>query len=81
LKSAVIADAPWAFLSHLLADGLRYSFSSDKPCPSVVDAVQARRLLPEIERQQRMGKEVVFRGDAAFAKPEIYEALEERCVE
>jgi len=24
------------------------------------------------------GKEVVFRADAAFAKPEIYEALEER---
>jgi len=37
-------------------------------------------LLPEIERQQRMGKEVVFRADAAFAKPEIYEALEERGV-
>ena len=35
-------------------------------------------LLPEIERQQRMGKEVAFRADAAFAKPEIYEALEER---
>jgi len=34
-------------------------------------------LLPEIERQQRLGKEVVFRADAAFAKPEIYEALEE----
>ena len=33
-------------------------------------------LLPAIERQQRMGKEVVFRADAAFAKPEIYEALE-----
>ncbi len=33
-------------------------------------------LLPEIERQQRMGKEVAFRGDAAFAKPEVYEALE-----
>ena len=29
-------------------------------------------LLPEIERQQRMGKEVAFRADAAFAKPEIY---------
>jgi hypothetical protein len=29
-------------------------------------------LLPEIERQQGMGKEVVFRADAAFAKPEIY---------
>ena len=36
-------------------------------------------LLPEIERQQ-LGKEVVFRADAAFAKPEIYEALEERGV-
>jgi hypothetical protein len=31
-------------------------------------------LLPEIERQQRLGKEVVFRADAAFAKPELYEA-------
>ena len=37
-------------------------------------------LLPEIERQQRMGKEVAFRADAAFPKPEIYEALEERGV-
>jgi hypothetical protein len=37
-------------------------------------------LLPEIERQQKLGKEVVFRTDAAFAKPEIYEALEERGV-
>ena len=35
-------------------------------------------LLPEIERQQQMGKEVAFRGDAAFARPEVYEALEER---
>jgi hypothetical protein len=33
-------------------------------------------LVPEIERQQEGGKEVVFRADAAFAKPEIYEALE-----
>jgi Transposase DDE domain group 1 len=37
-------------------------------------------LLPEIERQQRQDKEVVFRADAAFAKPELYEALEERDV-
>jgi len=37
-------------------------------------------LLPEIERQRKLGKEVVFRADAAFAKPEIYEALEERGV-
>ena len=37
-------------------------------------------LLPEIDRQQKLGKEVVFRAGAAFAKPEIYEALEERGV-
>jgi hypothetical protein len=37
-------------------------------------------LLPKIERQQELGKEVVFRADAAFAKPEIYEALEEWAV-
>src|SRR5881628_1883051 len=37
-------------------------------------------LLPEIERQQELGKAVVFRADAAFAKPEIYEAMEERGV-
>src|SRR5450759_3617381 len=40
----------------------------------------AELLLPEIERQQTLGKEVVFRADAAFAKPELYEALEERDV-
>src|SRR6266850_8557729 len=38
-------------------------------------------LLPEIERQQAEGKEVAFRADAAFAKPEIYEALEAHNVE
>jgi Transposase DDE domain group 1 len=37
-------------------------------------------LMPEIERQRRWGREAVFRADAAFAKPEIYEALEERGV-
>ena len=37
-------------------------------------------LLPEIERQQAESKQVAFRADAAFAKPEIYEALEERGV-
>jgi hypothetical protein len=35
-------------------------------------------LLPEIERQQKLGKEVVIRADAAFAKPEVYEKSEER---
>ncbi len=37
-------------------------------------------LLPEIERQQQQGKDVVVRADAAFAKPELYEALEKRGV-
>jgi hypothetical protein len=37
-------------------------------------------LLPEIERQQRQGKDVVVRADAAFAKPELYEVLEARGV-
>ena len=37
-------------------------------------------LLPEIERQQAEGQQVAFRADAAFAKPEIYEALEKRDV-
>lgn len=33
------------------------------------------------DRQMAQGKEVAFRGDAAFAKPELYEALEERDVQ
>ncbi len=37
-------------------------------------------LLPEIERQKAERKQVALRADAAFAKPEIYEALEERRV-
>ena len=37
-------------------------------------------MLPETDRQQKLGKKVVFRADAGFAKPEIYEALEERGV-
>ena len=38
-------------------------------------------LLPEIKRQQGEGKRVTFRADAAFAKPAIYEALEDRGVD
>ncbi len=38
-------------------------------------------LLSEIERQQADGKRVTFRADAAFAKPETCEALEERGVD
>jgi hypothetical protein len=35
-------------------------------------------LLLELERQQRLGKEVVFRAGCCFAKPELYEAPQER---
>jgi hypothetical protein len=35
-------------------------------------------LLPEVERLQKLAKEVWLRADAAFAKPDVYEALEER---
>ena len=35
-------------------------------------------LLPEIERQQKLGKEVVIRADGAFAELEAYEESEER---
>ena len=38
-------------------------------------------LVPEIERQQAAGTRVAFRADAAFAKPEIYDALEQRDVD
>jgi Transposase DDE domain group 1 len=38
------------------------------------------RLRPEVARQQTRGQEVAFRADAAFAKPEIDEALEARGV-
>jgi hypothetical protein len=38
-------------------------------------------LVPEIERQQAGGKHVAFRADAAFAKPDLYEALEARGVD
>ena len=38
-------------------------------------------LVPEIDRQQAEGTRVAFRADAAFAKPEIYDALETRDVD
>ena len=38
----------------------------------------AELLLPELDRLQARGIEVAVRGDAAFARPELYESLEER---
>ena len=48
---------------------------------SSAEGLGTKLLLPEIERQQGEGKQVTFRADAAFAKPEIYEALEDRGVD
>lgn len=48
------------------------------PIAAIVLSVADHAL--EIERQQRAGKEAVFRADAAFVKPEIYGALEARGV-
>ena len=36
--------------------------------------------MPEVEQLQKLGKEVWFRADAAFAKPDIYKAIKERGV-
>jgi hypothetical protein len=45
-----------------------------KLCPGNVHSAEDwdELLLPEIERQPAEGKQVAFRADAAFAKPEIY---------
>ena len=51
-----------------------------EPTPVPMRFLRAKRTPPEIERQPELGKEVVFPADAAFAKPEIYETLEERGV-
>ena len=81
----VRADAPSLVCLILL-------FNRDGGClaaklrPGNVHSADGREelLLPEIEWQQNQGKQVVFRagprGRPALAKPEIYEALEERGV-
>jgi hypothetical protein len=38
-------------------------------------------LTPTVERYQRQGVRLLFRGDAAFAKPEVYDYLEIKGVE
>jgi hypothetical protein len=60
-----------------------YQIISACAVATIADRTYRRRLsllLPKIERQQKLGKEAVFRADAAFAKPELYQALEERDV-
>jgi len=60
-----------------------YQIISACTAATMADRTYRRRLsllLPKIERRQKLGKEAVFRADAAFAKPELYKALEERDV-
>ena len=88
---ARILKAPRSKVSEWLAryqaqgvEGLLEDYRSGRPelRPGNVHSADdwEELLLPEIERQQNLGKEVVFRAEAAFAKPEIYEVLEERGV-
>jgi hypothetical protein len=57
-------------------------FRQNTPWTFVIELIgeefPLRRLLSEVERQNERSKEVVFRADATFTKPEIYEALEDR---
>src|SRR5208282_4774476 len=75
-------SGPAARLSGRFIEGFfhRRSHLAAKLRPGNVHSAEGweELLLPEIECQQQQGKEVVFRADAAFAKPELYEALEER---
>ncbi len=48
--------------------------------PGHVHSAEEREelLLTEIDRLRALGVEVALRGDAALAKPDVYEALEAR---
>jgi hypothetical protein len=60
----IISDALQALAGHFLADGLGRPFSPDKSCPSVVDAVQARRA--ELARATRLSAPASGGGDTAW---------------
>lgn len=75
------------FRTHFLPSFYRYSIEraivwGAEVLPGNVHSAKgcAELLSPEIEREAKLGTEVVFRVDAALAKPEIYEALEEQGV-
>src|ERR1039458_8079218 len=81
--STTLNDCPKtrpAGYQHLLGCNREVGCLAAKLRPGNVHSAEGweELLLPEIERQQALGKEVGFRADAAFAKPELYEALEER---
>ena len=71
---------------HLLSSALLFNREGDclaaKLRPGNVHSADGWEevLLPIIERYQARGQAVVFRADAAFAMPALYEALEQRDV-
>jgi Transposase DDE domain group 1 len=77
-----------AYNGHFESTGYHPLFNGEGDClsaklrPGNVHSVEdwEEVLLPEIERQQVLGKEVVFQADAPFAKPEIYKTLGEQGV-
>ena len=81
-RGAALTSRPQSFETELLTREENLAVLAARLRPGNVPSADdwEELLLPEIERQQKQGKEVVFRADAAFAKPEIYEALEERGV-
>lgn len=65
----------------LLFDSGGYCVAAKLRLGDVHSADGSKHLLqPGTERPQKLGKEASLRADAFFAKPEIYEALEERGV-
>jgi hypothetical protein len=67
-------------ISHFCSSTARAAVLPRTCAPATSTAAEGweEMLLPEIERQQRLGKNAVFRAEAAFAKQEIYEALRAR---
>ena len=84
LQRAVTKRLQHTLCIHPLSPLLLFNSGGDclaaKLRPSNVHSVDdwKQLLLPEVERLHKLGKEVWFGADATFAKPDIYEALEER---
>ena len=81
-RGAALTSRLQSFETALLTEEENLAGLAAKLRPGNVHSAEGweELLLPEIDRQQKQGKEVVFRADAAFAKPAIYEALEARGV-
>ena len=65
-------------LAAINRDLIARAEAMDSPQRVVLDMDSTEIPVYGQQEQKKLGTEVVFRSDAAFAKPEIYEALEER---